>query len=299
MRSLTRYTSAVAALALAFTGACDDGSPEGGTAELTVVLTDAADVMYDDATIEVGQISLTRAGGPPIVLTETGGTHDLLELQDGVMADLATLDIPSGRYLQLRLEILSASVTLADGFQFADGSTTKDLPVPSGAQSGLKINLDASDGDPDNAGVNIEPGQSILVVDVDVSQNFVVQGPTDDPLMIQGVLFTPLLRATIHDVAGSISGTVTYASDTPADETERATVTADLDETSSSLLEEMQTDMVSTTAAEDGTYKLWFLSPGTYDVDAAANIGGTDYTDGPTTVDVGEGEDVTGVDFTL
>jgi hypothetical protein len=299
MRSSIRYLSSVAVASLALTAACDDGSPEAGTATLTVALTDAADVMFEAATIEVGEVRITRSGGAPVVLTDDAGEHDLLELQDGVMADLATLDIEAGRYLQLRLEVLSASVTLAEGFEFADGSTTRDLPVPSGAQSGIKINLTSADGDPDNAGVFIASGESILVVDVDVSQNFVVQGPTDDPLAIQGVQFTPLLRASLQDVAGSISGAVTYASATPADETEFATVTADLDPASSSLLEEMQTDMVSTTVAADGTYTLWFLSPGDYDVSAAATIGGTDYSDGPQTVTVGDQEAVVGVDFTL
>jgi len=299
MKSRNRYMPSLVAVSLAFITACDDGSPEAGTATLTLALTDAADVLYEAATIEVGEVRMTRAGGAPVVLTDYAGEHDLLELQDGVMADLATLDIEAGRYLQLRLEILSASVTLADGFQFADGSMTRDLGVPSGAQSGIKINLTSADGDPDNAGVFIASGQSILVVDVDVSQNFVVQGPTADPLAIQDVMFTPLLRASLQDVAGSISGTVTYASATPADESEFATVTADLDLAASNLLEAMQTDMVSSPVAADGTYTLWFLSPGDYEVSAAATIGGSDHADGPQTVTVGEGEAVVGVDFTL
>ena len=299
MKLRNRYMLSLVAASLTFITACDDGSPEAGTATLTLALTDAADVLYEAATIEVGEVRMTRAGGAPVVLTDYAGEHDLLELQDGVMADLATLEIEAGRYLQLRLEVLSASATLADGFQFADGSVTRDLRVPSGAQSGIKINLTSADGDPDNAGVFIASGQSILVVDVDVSQNFVVQGPTADPLAIQDVMFTPLLRASLHDVAGSISGTVTYASATPADESEFATVTADLDLASSNLLEPMQTDMASTPAASDGTYTLWFLSPGDYEVSAAATIGGSDYADGPQTVTVGEGEAVVGVDFTL
>jgi len=282
MKLRNRYMLSLVAASLTFITACDDGSPEAGTATLTLALTDAADVLYEAATIEVGEVRMTRAGGAPVVLTDYAGEHDLLELQDGVMADLATLEIEAGRYLQLRLEVLSASATLADGFQFADGSVTRDLRVPSGAQSGIKINLTSADGDPDNAGVFIASGQSILVVDVDVSQNFVVQGPTADPLAIQDVAFTPLLRASLHDVAGSISGTVTYASATPAEESEP-----------------MQTDMASTPAASDGTYTLWFLSPGDYEVSAAATIGGSDYADGPQTVTVGEGEAVVGVDFTL
>lgn len=301
MRSPFRHIlTAAAAATLVFTAACDDtSSPEEGMAQLTVALTDAADVTYDAATIEVGEIRLVREGGPPVVLTDNAGEHDLLELQNGVMADLATLEIEPGRYLQLRLEILSASVTLGDGFEFSDGSKTRILTVPSGAQSGLKINLTSADGDSDNAGIDITSGESILVVDVDVSQNFVVQGPSTDPLAIQGVLFTPLLRATLEDVAGSIEGTVTYGSATPDEETERATVTADLVPGSSSVLEEMQTDMVSTTAAEDGSYKLWFLAPGDYDVSAEATIDGSDYSDGPQTVTIEDGEAEVGVDFTL
>lgn len=299
MKRSFRNILALGAFTALATTACDDGSPGTGTARVTIALTDAADVMFSAATIEVGEVRLTRSGGAPVVLTDHGGEHNLLELQNGIMADLATLDIDAGRYLQLRLEVLSASVTLAEGFQFADGSMTKDLTVPSGAQSGIKVNLSSADGDPDNAGVQIAPGQSILVVDVDVSQNFVVQGATSDPLAIQGVLFTPLLRATLQDVAGSISGTVTYGTAPPADETEFASVTADLDAASSTVLEEMQTDMVSTTVAADGTYTLWFLSPGSYDVSAAATIGGAAYSAGPQVISVSEDEAVTGVDFTL
>lgn len=60
-----------------------------------------------------------------------------------------------------------------------------------------------------------------------------------------------------------------------------------------------QTTTVTTSATADGTYKLWFVSPGSYDVSTAATIGGTAYADGPRMVTVGEDEDVTDVDFDL
>ena len=282
-------------------GCGDNTGPQDGTARVTVALTDAPDPMFAEAVVEIGAVSLIPAGGPPVMLTDAGGTHDLLTLQDGVMVDLATLDIDPGRYLQLRLVVLSASVTLAEGFEFSDGTMgPRDLSVPSGAQSGIKVNL-RTVGEP--AGVDISSGETILVVDMDVSQNFKIQGSAGTPAGIRDVKFTPLLRATLRDVAGSISGAVTYPSATPADETEFATITADLDPATSSVLEAMQTTVVTTVAEADGTYKLRFLSPGTYDVSAAATIdvGGTDteFTDGPQSVSVGEGENVTGVDFSL
>ena len=301
LRRLTQFLLPLAAIAgVAMAAGCSDNTgPQDGTARLTVALTDAPNAMFDEASVEIGAVVLIPADGPPVTLTDAAGTHDLLMLQDGVMVDLATLDIDTGRYLQLRLKVLSASVTLADGFEFRDGTTSRDLSVPSGAQSGIKINLSTADGDDGNAGVDITPGESILVVDMDVSRNFVIQGSVGTPAGIHDVHFTPLLRATLRDVAGSISGAVTYPSATPADETEFAQVTADLDPATSSVLEAMQTTMVTTVAGADSTYTLWFMSPGTYDVSAAATIGSTEFTDGPQSVSVGEGENVTGVDFSL
>ena len=287
-------------LALAF-GACEESTSPDGTGQFSVALTDAPSAMFAEAVVDIGAIQLVGEASGPITLTNDGGVHDLLQLQNGVMADLATLDIDAGTYHQLRLIVESAEVTLAEGYEFADGTKTRSLFVPSGAQTGIKVNLRyAEDTEEQSEGVEIASGETILVVlDMDVERNFVLQGDPDGPEGLLDVLFTPLVRATVEDVAGSISGSVAYTSATPADETEFASIEAVLDEATSTVLEEMQTTTATTTAAADGTYKLWFLSPGTYDVSASANIGGTDYSDGPQSVPVGDGEDVTGVNFSL
>lgn len=296
-----RLVAVAAPLLMLAAGACDETVSPGGTGQFSVALTDAPSAMFSEATVDIGAIQLVGEAGGPITLTQDGGVHDLLDLQNGVMADLATLDIDAGTYHQLRLIVESAEVTLAEGYEFADGSTTRSLFVPSGARTGVKINLrHADDTSEGSAGVEIASGEEILVVlDMDVSQNFVLQGDPDGPEGLLDVLFTPLVRATVEDVAGSISGTVTYTSATPSDETEFASIEAVLDESTSTLLEEMQTTTATTTAGADGSYKIWFLSPGTYDVSASANIGGTDYADGPRTVPVEDAENVTGVNFDL
>jgi hypothetical protein len=158
------------------------------------------------------------------------------------------------------------------------------------------------DGNEDGAGVDLVPGETILaVVDMDVEQNFVFTGDTSDPTMLPDVLFTPLLRATVEDVAGSISGTITYSGPLPDAEGEYADIEAEL--TSSDVpVAEMETATASAVAAEDGTYTVYFLAPGTYTVSARATIEGTTYPLAPVaplSVEVGDGEDVTGVDFTL
>ena len=288
----------------AFTSCSDSTAPEG-PAHFIVALTDGPGEMFESAMVEIGEVWATQAGGPPILLSEDGGTYDLLELQDGVMAELATADIDAPtRLLQLRLHVVSASVTLAADHEFADESTTADLFVPSGAQSGIKINLRDADENEDGAGVDLVPGETILaVVDMDVEQNFVFRGSTDDPMALPDVLFTPLLRATLEDVAGSISGTVTYATPPaqPDDLTEYADIEAVLTSSTVQVLE-METAIASTRAKADGTYTVLFLSPGTYNVSATATIDGTVYPvvpAAPQSVVVGDGQNVTGVNFSL
>jgi len=52
---------------------------------------------------------------------------------------LADQTIPSGTYAQLCMIVEAATVTLAEGYTFNDGSTERDLFVPSGAQTGIKL----------------------------------------------------------------------------------------------------------------------------------------------------------------
>ena len=190
----------VLALAAAIAGGCSDTTGMGDV-RLTLLLTDAPTVDLESATVTIGAISILADDDAPIPLTNAGGTHDLLELQGGVTTTLASLTIPAGTYLQLRLEVTAASVVLADPFVFVDGSTDKNLKVPSGAQSGIKINLSGADGDGDGTGIEIL-ADMVLVVDFDVSESFVIQGNPNTPAGISGVLFTPLLRAAASTVAG-------------------------------------------------------------------------------------------------
>ena len=307
----TRISTFVVVAAGVALGGCGDSTGPEAPATFKVMLTDGPAEYLASANVEIGEVWAIQAGGPPILLSSDGGSYNLLELQNGVMTELASAELDASiRILQLRLHVESADVTLGDdgegtNYMFASGENTQDLFIPSGAQSGIKINLRADEGNEDGAGVDLVPGETILaVVDWDVEQNFVFTGDTSDPTMLPDVLFTPLLRATVEDVAGSISGTITYASATPDAEGEYADIDAVLDLDNSTVpVEEMETRTASAVADPvDGTYTIYFLSPGTYDVSASAIIDGTPYPVAPVpplSVVVGDGEDVTGVDFTL
>jgi hypothetical protein len=269
--------------------ACDTPTSSGETARVTVLLTDAPLKYLESAVVEIGRIEILPVGGPPIVISADGGTYDLLKLQDGVTAELGFADMDPGRYHQLRMIVSRVTLTLADDYEFNDGSSSRDIAVPSGAESGIKIKLTAADGK-NGPGVDIRPGETVLVVDFDVSQNFVMQGSADTSAGIEGFLFTPLLRAAVKDVAGSIAGSVEAPSGV---DTEGMQVTA--------TLEGAEEGTVSATATvkDDGTFKLFFLPPGTYAVTVAAGDVPENHTANTVQKAVGEAEDVTGVELVI
>jgi hypothetical protein len=212
MKNVFRAVAGVALLAVA---ACSrEGVGPGGNGLVTVQLSGGnaeanlglegitmappGSELIASATVEIGAVRLTSECGEGegegegdcemVTLTESGGTYDLLDLQAGVNATLASATAPVGTYFQLRLVVLSASVTLIDGVTFPDGSSTADLVVPSGAQSGIKINLSDDDEEP---GLTVDEGEVIVLLELDVSRNFVLTGPPGSPLR---ALFTPSVR---------------------------------------------------------------------------------------------------------
>lgn len=146
------------------------------------------------ATIEIGAVELVTACGDGdgdcefVTVTDSAGAFDLMDFQNGLNASLGIATVPAGTYTQIRLHVLSASVTLVDGVTFPDGASTADLIVPSGAQSGIKINLSDDDDEP---GLTVGEGEFVVLLELDVSRNFVLTGPPGSPLRC---LFTPVVR---------------------------------------------------------------------------------------------------------
>lgn len=304
-----RHKTSKAALAVAVIGlgvaACDDsGTAPAGDASVTVLLTDAPIDYVAAAEVDIGAVEILPANGDaPILLNEDGtdGFVDLLDLQGAVTHTLAEADIEAGEYTQLRLIVEAARVELVEGYEFEDGSTEQDLFVPSGAQTGIKLNLSPANGDESgdegDAGdgpVTIAGGETVLVLDFDVSKSFVIQGNPETPAGIKGMIFKPTLRVTAHDVAASISGTV--STDLEETSVEGLTVTATPE--GDGALEEFQTSEGTAMTDEDGAYTIHFLVPGTYTVTVDAADGLTTDPDS-VEVELGENEDATEADFEL
>ena len=270
MSRMGRSTLAGAICLLGVLAGCSDTSSPA-TGQIVVQLTDAPADNIQSATVWVSSVYLiggAAENGPRFTVTSTPQEYDLLTLANGVTAALGTATIPTGDYTQMRFVVDSARIELKAGFTFSDGTSIRMLQTPSAQQTGIKVNFSAP--------VTITPGQTVLVVEFDVARNFVFTGPPSNPI---GALFTPVLHASVRDVAGSIAGTVT-----PANSKAR-------------LYAILGTDTVTSALADTvtGAYKLWFLPPGSYTVGAAA----TGFQTQSKSATGAEAQAVTGVDFTL
>ncbi|MEX2465315.1 MAG: DUF4382 domain-containing protein [Gemmatimonadota bacterium] len=298
---MVRHKTSKLALAAAILGigvaACDDGTGPSGDASVRVLLTDAPIDYVASAWVDIGAVEIIPANDDdPIVLTADGtdGFVDLLDLQGSVTHTLAEADIEAGDYSQIRLIVEAARVELAEGYAFNDESTEQDLFVPSGAQTGIKLNLRSADGDEESGHVTIASGETILVLDFDVSKSFVIQGAPNTPAGINGMIFKPTLRVVVSDVAASISGTV--STELEGVSVEGLLVTAVPEDDGS--LEEYQTKEGTATTNAEGEYTVYFLVPGQYTVSVATPDGLTTNPDS-VTVELDESEDATGVDFAV
>ena len=196
------FSGAVFSALLLAVGCGDTTAPEGD-AQFQILLTDApadyiksADVCISRAYLVPGEESddPEEEGAPlDLPLSSNPSCFDLLTLRDGLTAELTEpFAVESGTFNQLRLVVESAVVELigegAEQLQFKDGTSVKELFVPSGMQSGIKVHLAGGPITP------VEGSLTVLTVDFDVNDNFVLQGNPETPAGIHGILFKPVLK---------------------------------------------------------------------------------------------------------
>jgi hypothetical protein len=207
--NLRTFLGAGLLLALVFTSGCDSSTgledSASGEALLQILLTDAPADYIDQAWVSISRVYLIPGEedpeeGPPFIDLfhdeDDPLRYDLLTLRNGITADMTgEVEVPAGTFNQLRMIVADAEVTLIDGYEFEGGGQTRDLMIPSGAQSGIKVNL----AEP----ITTEEGTiNVILVDFDVDQNFVIQGNPETPAGIRGILFTPMLRELSRSVNG-------------------------------------------------------------------------------------------------
>ena len=190
----TRFpTLLAAATALAVLPGCDD---DGGTGKLTLGITDAP---VDGATAVVVQftgVEVKPADGSArsfdfdaprqIDLLALTGTDSELLLED--------VEVPSGRYNWVRLKVDANEDGVTDSYIDLDDGSRHELEIPSGDESGLKL----------NTGFSVPAGgEASFTLDFDLRKS--VHEPMDAG---DSYKLRPTLRIVDNSRIGAIAGTV-------------------------------------------------------------------------------------------
>lgn len=201
---------------------------------LNVHLTDAP-ANYDAVWIDVQEVRVRFEGSTTdttesspewITISDTPMRVNLLDLTNGVDTLLASADLETGNYSNLRLVLGDNNEVVIDG-------QSHNLKVPSGQQSGYKVKINTF----------IEAGMDYnLLVDFDASRSVHMAGNSGKYIL------KPVLKAVSVEKAGSISGVVQPSEANPQ------------------ILAVMDGDTTATMADTSGGFMVRGLSAGIYDL---------------------------------
>jgi hypothetical protein len=201
-KKIAFFLTLISLTALIITSCQKDGDIEGKTAgTLHLSITDAPIDAYDITGVFITIIGIEyNQNDTWMVLEEFEGPQllNLLELTDGISAQLGSFELEAGTYTQIRF--LLDAPEMGNGshsnpgcyLEFGDG-TTQPLFVPSGAQTGYKA-----------VGEFIVPAEGDIYVtaDFDVRKSVVVAGNSGK------FILKPTIRLVIEDRSGEIDGTL-------------------------------------------------------------------------------------------
>ena len=187
--------------------ACGGGGGDGGTGVLSLSVTDAPVDEARSVVIQFSGVAFKREGAAPETvenLTPSPRQIDLLQFQQGQAAVLLDgVTLPAGRYQWLRL-IVDNEPNVRDSFLVLESGAECELRVPSGAESGLKL----------NRGFTLPADGSVaLTVDFDLRKSIhAPPGQSGSGLdCTQGFLMRPTLRLLDNANVGAIAGRVDAA----------------------------------------------------------------------------------------
>lgn len=205
MKNLRLLLGIFAVLGILFSTGCKDlDQVNDQKGNLVIKLTDAPFPidMIDAATVFISKVEIRKAcecdeeESPFVTLAEFDPPKDfnLLELRNGVSADLVDMEIEPGHYDLIRLYVDNAGLSVK-------GGETYNLKVPSGTQTGIKIFMEPA--------LNVAGGLTTdVLLDFNVDSSFILKGNTNSPAGIKGFNFKPVIRAVNNTEAGTVAGLV-------------------------------------------------------------------------------------------
>jgi hypothetical protein len=260
-----------AGIALAMLSACgggDSGGSGGSASSVSVSITDAPVEDAQGIFIKVTGIAFKPEGSAPELVKDFAPrTLNLLEYQQGRTAVLLDkVPFEPGRYQWIRL-IIESEPNVRDSYAMVNGQEC-ELRVPSGAESGLKL----------NRGLTVpDAGSLALTLDFDLRRSLRAppgQRSGSATACTQGYQLRPTIRLVDDANVGAFAGTVTFAGGSmppdckPKVYVYEGNVTPDDDEDSTTANPDVDPltviGVVVPEGATAGTYRAAFLPAGSY-----------------------------------
>ena len=255
--------ASLAAVMLA--SACGGGSDSPATSSVQVSLTDTPIEDADNVVVSVSGVAFKPEGSAPEVVENFAPRSiDLLQYQNGKTAILLQ-DTPmqAGRYQWLRL-IIDTQPVVRDSYIVINGNEC-ELNVPSGAETGLKMNrpIDVP-----------ADGSLALTIDFDLRKSVHAPPGQASGACTTGYVLRPTLRLVNDAHVGAIDGTVSFeagavpAGCKPNVYVYEGTVTPDdMEETAAASPDVDPLVVVGVTIPDgstSGTYRAAFIPAGSY-----------------------------------
>lgn len=210
MKTLTRKLSQISLLlgAGSLLIACGSGNSDSNSLSstssnlVTLKITDAPVDDADDVWVEFSAVTFKSEDDEDITFNlDPAQRINLLALQGSEsQALLENVEIPAGNYNQIRLAVNAEHDSVMDSYITIDG-TPYELRVPSGSQSGLKLNTPFTIAE-GTVGMTVADENSVYTIDFDLRKSIV--NPVGQP----GYLLKPVLRLVQNINTGTISGNV-------------------------------------------------------------------------------------------
>ncbi|HEX6982116.1 MAG TPA: DUF4382 domain-containing protein [Balneolaceae bacterium] len=187
-----KLLSIVCMLAVVLFAGCSGTGTNGSMGTLTVEMTDAPIDSADAVNVVIERVEVNNEEDSKgwIVINEPNKTYNLLKLVNGATTVLGSATLEPGTYSQIRLILAQEGHSVViDGEEYA-------MMVPSGAQTGVKLNINAE----------IKPDvEYTILLDFDASRSVVATGRNNPTIKY---LLKPVIKATNKAITGSIAGTV-------------------------------------------------------------------------------------------
>ena len=194
-KTLRYLLTSVFGLAL-FIAGCST-SPDSGMGTLEVRMVDAPIDSAKEVNVVINSVQVNNSETDTgwVTINEPNKTYNLLELTNGAYAVLGDAELEAGTYEQIRLILASEGNNIV----FENGESVS-LFVPSGAQTGVKLNVNAE----------IEPGFTYtLILDFNASKSVVKAGNSGKYLL------KPVIRTVAFAKTGAIEGDIQPAESLP------------------------------------------------------------------------------------